>query len=213
MSMKHLLAWLLSTVLAVAAAAAHAGSYEDFFHAVEVDDAGTVTQLLARGFDINSPDEHGQVALYLALRADSPKVVATLLGSPGLHVDAANAKGETPLMMAALKGKLGACQRLLEQGAQVNRDGWSPLHYAASGPQPKVVSLLLERGAQINALSPNGSTPLMMAARYGAQDSAELLVAHGADARLRNAKGLNAADFARAAGREALAARLEAAAR
>lgn len=207
--MKVLPALLLGLAMAVAAGRAFAGAYEDFFRAVNVDDAGTVTQLVARGFDPDSPDERGQVGLYLALRGGSFKAAAALLASPGIHIDAANAQGETPLMMAALRGHLEWSQRLLDRGAQVNREGWAPLHYAASGPEPRLVGLLLDRGAKIDAPSPNRTTALMMAARYGTEAAAEQLIARGADPKLRNDKGLNAADFARLAGRDALAARLD----
>lgn len=192
---------------------AHAGAYEDFFRAVNVDNVRTVNQLLERGFDPNAADEKGQVGLYLALREGSLQVAEALLKHPGLKVDAVNAADETPLMMAALRGNLEWTQRLLDRGAQLNRKGWTPLHYAASGPEPKVVSLLLDRGAEIEARSPNGTTPLMMAARYGAYDAAERLLARGADPRARNDLGLGAADFARQGDREALAVKLEQAAR
>jgi ankyrin repeat protein len=71
----------------------------------------------------------------------------------------------------------------------------------------------LDKGATIEALSPNRSTPLMMAARYGSEASVDLLLARGANTRLRNDRDMNAADFARSAGRDALAARLDALAR
>jgi hypothetical protein len=48
----------------------------------------------------------------------------------------------------------------------------------------------------------------MMAAGYGAEASVELLLARGADRKLRNDLGLTAADFAQRAGRDALAKRL-----
>ena len=185
-----------------------AGSYEDFFRALRIDNAGAVGELLARGFDPNSPDEKGQTGLHLAVRDSLPKVAAVLLAHPAVRVDAPNASDETPLMLAALKGNLDATQRLLDKGAAINRPGWTPLHYAATGPEPKLVSLMLERGAQIDAPSPNGSTALMMAARYGADDSALLLLARGASTAVRNQKDMNAADFARSVGRDALAAKL-----
>ena len=84
----------------------------------------------------------------------------------------------------------------------------TPLHYAASGSSTELVALLLKEGALIDARSPNGTTPLMMAARYGAIDSADLLLKGGADAALVNERGMTAADFVAGAGREALAARL-----
>lgn len=188
-----------------------AGSYEDFFRAIELNRPAMLRDLLQRGFDPNTPDPKGQPGLTLALRADAADVADALLAHPDLRIDQANASGETPLMMAALHGRLAWVQRLLERGAQVNRDGWTPLHYAASGPEPKVVGLLLDRGARVDAPSPNRTTPLMMAARYGSEDSAVLLLARGADPAVRNDRALSAADFARQAGRESLARRIEAA--
>jgi hypothetical protein len=187
----------------------NAGSYEDFFHAIEVDDGRTVSQLLERGFDPNTPDPNGQVGLFLALRAESHKAAEALWGSKELKVDAANGHGETPLMMAALRGATVWCERLVGRGAAINREGWTPLHYAASGPEPRAVALLLERGAHVDAPAPNGNTALMMAARYGPEESVTLLLQREADTRLRNQRGMTAADFARGAGREALALRLD----
>ena len=205
--------YLIQTIVLLWFSFAHAGAYEDFFRAVENDDAGSVNSLLARGFDPNAADPKGQNALFLALRAPAPKVTAALLAHPELKVDAVNPHGETPLMMAALRGHLAWTQRLIERGAAINREGWTPLHYAASSTEPKVVALLLDRGATIDARAPNGNTALMTAARYGAEASVTLLLARGADARLMNANNLDAADMARAAGREALATQLQRGAR
>ncbi len=203
------LRFTLYLVMALWLSVAKAGSYEDFFKAVKADDATTVAQLLARGFDPNSPSEDGQQPLFLALREGSGKVVGVLLQTRGVRVDAANVAGETALMMAALRGQLPWCTRLIELGAAVNRSGWTPLHYAATGPQGQAAALLLEHGAQIDARSPNGSTALMMAARYGSEDTVALLLARGANPRLRNERDLDAANFARLGGREALAVKLE----
>ena len=191
---------------------ANAGAYEDFFQAVNRDDGRTVRQLIERGFDPNSRDPKGQAALHLALRDQSFAVAEALWASPALDVSALNANGESPLMMAALRGNLAWAQRLLERGAQVHKDGWSPIHYAATGPEPKLVALLLDKGAAIDAESPNRSTPLMMASRYGAEASVDLLLARGADARRRNDLNLSAVDFARQAGRDFLVERLQKAA-
>ena len=185
-----------------------AGSYEDFFSAITRDDRSGVESLLERGFDPNSRDASGQTGLFLALRGESLKAAEALLQRPGLDVNARNTAGESALMMAALRGQTAQVQALLKRGAAVNQPGWTPLHYAATGPQPALVKLLLDQGAAVDADSPNRSTPLMMAARYGAEPSVDLLLARGADAKRRNEQGLSAADFARQGGRAALAARL-----
>jgi uncharacterized protein len=207
---------LALTALALAAVSAvtavHADAADDavsFFRAVGVDNARTVKSLLAAGFDPNTADPKGQRALYLAMRDDSLQVAELLLPHPALLVDATNPVDETALMMAALKGRLDWVQRLIERGAAVNRKGWTPLHYAASGPEPKVLALLLDRGALIEAPSPNGTTALMMAARYGDERSVDLLLARGASPRAHNDLKLNAGDFAERGGRESLAARLK----
>ncbi len=199
----------IMSILALVPPVVQAGVFEDFFKAVEMNDAGTIERLIQRGFDINARDEKGQPALLLVLREGSFRAAEALLRQPRLDIDAPNAVGETALMMAALKGHTDWARRLMERGAKVDKDGWTPLHYAASGPERAMVELLLDKGARIDARSPNGSTPLMMAARYGSEDSVKLLLARGAGRALRNERDLTAADFARLAGRDVLGAQLD----
>ncbi len=194
--------------IAACSLSALAGVYEDFFVAVKRNDGRTVGSLLERGFDPNTRDPQGNVALILALHGENLAVAEALLSRPETQVGLVNPVGESALMMAALRGQLDWCQRLLARGAPVNKAGWSPLHYAATGPEPKIVQLLLERGAVVDAESPNRSTPLMMAARYGKEESVKLLLARGADLKRTNDQGMTAADSARSAGRESLAAEL-----
>jgi ankyrin repeat protein len=206
--MKQIIRFVIYLFVSIGFSLAHADSYVDFFRAVNIDDSRSVNQLLARGFDPNSANTRGQPAVVQAVRDESPKVLDALLAQPSLKVDATTPANETALMMAALDGKLEWAKKLAAKGAAINRAGWTPLHYAASGPEPLVLAWLLDQGADINAASPNRTTPLMMAARYGNEDGATLLLARGADARLRNDLGLSAADFARTGGREALADKL-----
>jgi uncharacterized protein len=188
---------------------ASAGSLEEFFIAVRNDNTGNLERLLERGFDPNSRDEKGRTGLAVAVQERSPKAAKLLLAQPGIEINALNAAGESALMMAAIKGDAETATLLLDRGAQVNQPGWSPLHYAATGPEPRLVQLLLGRGAVVDALSPNETTPLMMAAQYGSEDSAVLLLAKGADPARRNQQGLRALDFAKRSGREPLVARLQ----
>jgi ankyrin repeat protein len=175
---------------------AHAGSYDDFFSALQRDNEIQVQALLKRGFDPNSVNPQGQPALLLALRGDSFAVAEVLITHPSTNVELRTAKGESPLMLAAIKGQLGLCRQLIARDADVNKPGWTPLHYAASTGKVDVVKLLLEHFAYVDAASPNGTTPLMMAAMYGSTDTVKVLLDAGADPLLKNALGLTALDFA-----------------
>lgn len=179
-----------------------AGSYEDFFIAVKQDNAQAISTLLSRGFDPNTPDPGGLTALFLAVREPSPKVVGVLLNWPGTNVETRNSADESPLMMASLKGQLELAAKLIDKGADVNKTGWAPLHYAATRGHVEVMSLLLENHAYIDAESPNGTTPLMMAAHYGTPGAVKLLLEAGADPSIKNKLGLTAIDFAQRANRQ-----------
>lgn len=207
--MKHRIKPFLVVALLLAAFAAKAGSYEDFFAAVERDDAAAVRSLLQRGFDPNTHDPKGQLGLFLALRSESMKVADVLAAHPSTRLDLPNQTAETPLMMAALRGQLDWCKRLIQRGARLQQDGWTPLHYAAAGPNGALVGWLIGQRAAVEARSPNGTTPLMMAAGYGSEAGADELLRAGANPALRNQQGMKAADFARSVGRDSLAAKLD----
>ncbi|KAL0259291.1 hypothetical protein SLS55_005027 [Diplodia seriata] len=114
-------------------------------------------------------------------RSETCKMVATLIDC-GAEVEAADAKGRTPLYYAAWFGKLDVVQLLLDMKAKVDaaseefgtalqaasfRDhGSSYPHHA------KVTEALLKAGASVNSLSKRG-TPLHAIAWVGCVDCAE----------------------------------------
>lgn len=193
----------------VGAVAADEASSVSFFRAVGTDNASGVKHELERGLSPNLLGEQGQTALFLAIRDDSPRVQEVLLNWPGIDLNLPNKAGETPLMIAALRGNLDMVKRLLALGAAVHKEGWAPIHYAATGQSAEAVALLLQAGAPIEARSPNGSTPLMMAARYGAETSVDLLLAKGANLQQRNDAQLTPLDFALHADRDWMVRKLE----
>lgn len=208
--MKTLAQYVVSLFVLIGFGLAQAGSYDDFFDAIKQDDPGKVKALLARGFDANTINPKGQHGLYLAIREPSLKVAEVLIDWPKTDVNSLNAEGESPLMLASLKGDQGLAEKLIKRGADVNKTGWTPLHYAATSGHLALISLLLENSAYIDAESPNGTTPLMMAAMYGTPAAVKLLLQEGADPQLKNQQGLSALAFAQRAKRpdsvEAIAA-------
>lgn len=180
----------------------HSGSYDDFFDAIQQDNAVQVTRLLQRGFDPNTADPAGVPGLLLAVKLDSLKVAEALIRWPQTNAEVRNAAGESPLMLTALAGNERLCRMLIEKDADVNKPGWTPLHYAATKGHLAVMAMLLNENAYIDAASPNGTTPLMMAAHYGTPQAVKLLLEAGADPMLKNDLGLSALDFANKGNRE-----------
>ncbi len=139
--------------------------------------------------------------MLMAVRDSTVKVVEVLLKAPKIKVESRSAQDESPLMLAAINGLTEICKQLIAADADVNKPGWTPLHYAASKGHLDIMSLLLENHAYIDAESPNGTTPLMMASEYGTPEAVKLLLNAGADAIIKNSLGLTALDFATRADR------------
>src|SRR5262249_55586025 len=144
---RFVLAALLVVTLVPAPARAQA-LYEAFIRAVETDNVDRVREMLARGVDPNIVDPHGEPVLVGAARGGWERTVDTLLAA-GAKVDAANAFGDRPIMVAALNGHLSIVKTLFRRGATLDTPGWTPLIYAATNGQTEVVRYLLDAGAAI----------------------------------------------------------------
>jgi ankyrin repeat protein len=185
-------------LLAAAPGAAFADSLGDFFKAVKMDDSTAVSSLLQRGLSPNLVEENrGETGLMLALREGSDKVFNVLLNAPSVDLEARAKNGDNALMIAAYKGNVAAVKALIGKEVEVNKQGWTALHYAATIGNDEIVKLLLDESAYIDAESPNSTTPLMMAAGKGHVSTVKLLMDEGADASLKNNVGMTALDFAR----------------
>ncbi|WP_313298995.1 ankyrin repeat domain-containing protein [Diaphorobacter sp.] len=183
---------------------ARAGAVDDLFTAIIRDNPSTIQSLIQRGVDPNARNADGQPTLIFALQRNSMRAFDALLQARNIRPEQRNKKDESPLMIAAIQGNLDVAKTLIAKGGDVNMTGWTPLHYAAScvtDAAVPMIQLLLEHHAYIDAGSPNGTTPLMMAVRYGTSAAAELLIAEGADPGIRNEKGLSAIEFAQQADR------------
>ncbi|MBV8379241.1 MAG: ankyrin repeat domain-containing protein [Paucibacter sp.] len=202
--------FLLAASSLMLALSAHADGIDDLSTAAYRDNASAVTTLLVQGVNPNQRDAKGRTPLDVAIHFDNDRALQALLADPALDVELPNSVGETPLMQAAIKGRVELMEQLVKRGALINREGWTPLQYAASGETMAAARWLLKHGADVNARGPEGRTALMMAAGFGPVDLADVLLAAGADVTARDEHGRSAADYAANAGHDALRAHLQA---
>eukprot|EP00434_Breviolum_minutum_P003577 symbB.v1.2.003147.t1/scaffold177.1/size287523/12 len=112
-------------------------------------------------------------------------------------------EGRAQPIHLAVQGCFSNVQLLLEAKADINArvklDGephFCPLHDAVYFRNLEMVNHLLTNSANVNDQNLDGMTPLHVAARLGANDVAELLVRHGADIELHEAKQRTALEVA-----------------
>jgi ankyrin repeat protein len=127
-------------------------------------------------------------SLFFACMTGDVERAAAALGA-GAAVDARNAHGITPLLVACGGvGPVELVRLLLTSGASADgRDaqGWTPLIYAASSGQLALMNELLRAGADVNAQgSGAGWTPLSRASYRGHPHAIALLLSAGARADL-----------------------------
>jgi ankyrin repeat protein len=182
-----------------------------FYKSIELDDVDEIKKDEYKQYLIsNTKSKYGNSALVYAIQENSQKVFTYLSQSTDLNINNVNNSGENPLMMAAFKGNAKLVKFLLEnRKAEVNKDGWSPIHYAVIRGDLEVVNSLINAGAEVDALSPNESTPLMYACRYGHIRVVKLLLDKGADLSAVNNQDLTPIDFARMYNQNEIARGLE----
>jgi ankyrin repeat protein len=194
-------------------ASVQAGAFEDFFLAIKNDNAAAIKSLLDRGMDPNTIDPDGEPALIRGLRENAFAVFDVLLARPDIDVNRQNSVAENAIMVAAFRGRLDLVRKLLDREAEVNKTGWTALHYAAAVGNNDIVALLLDKSAYIDAESPNHTTPLMMAARGGHIRTVKLLLDEGADSSVKNEQGMTVLEFAERHGQTEIVEGLKARAR
>ncbi|XP_063221467.1 BRCA1-associated RING domain protein 1-like isoform X2 [Bacillus rossius redtenbacheri] len=124
---------------------------------------------------------------------DSSVGRAPAASTPKKDAEKRNAKGETLLHVACIKGNVKQVKELLELGATPNTKdnaGWTPLHEVSSAGATELVALLLGAGALPSVPGPDNMTPLHDAVLNQSHDVVRLLVAHGADVNARSSAGL-----------------------
>eukprot|EP00953_Heterococcus_sp_UTEX-ZZ885_P009225 5456-Heterococcus_DN1.PRE.5 len=133
-----------------------------------------VPLLVSKGISVNAknhPYGETETALHLACAYGEPAYAEALLNS-GADINSTTDAGATPALLAAVHGSTECLQLLTERGADLSiRDhaGHTVLHAAATWGRLQCVPLLLSYSkgivADVNAVSADGSTPLMLCFR------------------------------------------------
>lgn len=177
------------------AGGAHADSYENSLSSARLGDTRQLVDLLNRGVDPNTIDAQGNSLLILAAREGHVRTVSALL-QYRTNLSHRNLVGDSALMLAILGGHSAIVDMLLDGGAAIDHDGWTPLIYAAFEGRMDTLERLLALGANVNALAPNGSTALMFAARNGHIDIVRRLLMTQIDLDQQNDRGFTAETWA-----------------
>ncbi|RFN46936.1 ankyrin repeat protein [Fusarium flagelliforme] len=179
--------------------------------AAEKGHVETVNLLLKeRNIDVNAREFYGQTALARAARAGKDEVVGLLLTAVDVDIDHVNCIGRTALMLASSEGNVAITKRLLEHGADWKKQcsfGKTALHVAAHGGHLEIVKLLATEKYRVilDIQDRDGRTALHLASWVSpwnrkrgklGKDIVEILLANGADSRVKTFSGETAKDIA-----------------
>lgn len=151
--------------------------------------------------------------LMAAVKADDLRLVEQLIAE-GASVDAADASGDRPLIMAAYLGHTEVLERLLAAGADLTvvDPGMraTALHAAAYAGRTEAAGVLIDHGIAIDQQGPvNGYTALHDAVWQNHGATVRVILAGGADPTIRSRDGQTPLELARSKGHRELVALLE----
>ncbi|XP_017792918.1 PREDICTED: protein TANC2 [Habropoda laboriosa] len=153
----------------------------------------------------------GETALTIASANGSTATVSALLAR-GASPKAVNAKGLSPLMLAAREGHWGTAERLLQGTLSSSTDtilddtvslldhrdpgGRSALMLAASEGHTSLIELFLDKGSVLESRDKEGMTALCWACVRGRLTAVQNLIDHGADVNTNDNTGRTPLDLA-----------------
>src|SRR5262245_1059065 len=174
-------------------------------HWGDVDSAGLLALF---GADLNARNDYGTTPLLLACERGNAAMVEKLLAS-GANPNLALPSGETPLMHCARSGSVAGVKSLLarkaDPNAKDNEEQQTALMWAVAQKHADVAKALLDGGANLRARSKGGFSPMMFAARVGAVEAGDVLIAAKTDVNEVGPGGMTPLVLASASGQEQFA--------
>lgn len=163
-----------------------------------------VARVLAAAAGNGHRRRHNGDSVFAAIQDRDAERLREILAAGTADLVSCDRRGMTPLGRAAQTGHLALVRALLEGGALPDENGGRPpLVCAAESRHEPVVRTLLEAGAQVDATGGEERlTALMAAAAAGDPELVRLLLAKGADPKLRDQAEKDALWHAATAGQE-----------
>ena len=164
--------------------------------------------------DVNAKDDQNDSVLHYSVAEGCVELTAALAALPGVNFSARNAKGRTPLHLAALQAHASPnhlqCLFLLVElagrdlVALADDDGATALHLAAAHGAERTVTILANEmrthGYDIEVADHDGQTALQLGARHGSLAVLMALLAAGASVHRVDFDGSTALAHASACG-------------
>ena len=150
-----------------------------------------VQWFLEKGSVVTCEDNRGWNTLHYAAQGGDTDIIS-LIHTHLPKIESRTNAGSTPLMVAALWGKLHAVKWFLEKGATVNCEdnrGWNTLHHASKGGDTDIMSLIHTHLPNIESNTGEGYTPLMVAAFCGKLHAVQWFLERGANPLAKDNKG------------------------
>eukprot|EP00741_Cyanophora_paradoxa_P011604 tig00020563_g11212.t1 len=179
--------------------------------AVEDDDEKAVELLDSEiGSSLQDSETDGRNVIHVAAQYGSVGVLKTLI-TRGTSADTTCEEGSTPLHWAAREGRDAAVRLLLSKGANLelcNARGQTCLHSAVIWGHASVAETILrhpDSSKIIDVRDTSGCAALHWAVRKDQPETVKLLLLNGANARLKDAVGQDAAALAVRKGKKEIA--------
>ena len=141
-------------------------------------------KLIDDGANINSQNEDGCTAIWIAAKHDNVDMMATLIKYPDADLDIPNKLHWSPVFIAAKENRQKALKILIDARADINvpekTDNRSPAYIASVENNAEALRMLIDSGgADINIPDKKQRTPVWVAAQLNHVSALKVLLADG----------------------------------
>jgi ankyrin repeat protein len=152
---------------------------------------GAIPFIIQSGVPAESVNATGETPLFMAVKADSPSTIKTLLDVKA-SLNARDSQGNSALHAAIRWNAFNSAALLIDSGIDINThslNGNTPLHDAVRLGMADIEKLLIVKGADLEVRNIDGNTPFLEAVKSGYLPAIQRLAFHGADPFTRNVQG------------------------